>query len=689
MGSGGGGIAAAGPGPLVLDDVAVIGNSVTPASDGFNQGGGGVYSTASLIVRHSRVANNTVTVAQSDGDSGGGGILEASGNGDLTVIDSVVSNNVADVSANTSGETTDNNGGGGIYMDAGNLTITGSTIAANTTNVTGSVQAGPADGGGGIYQYGRNFTLQSSTVSGNAAHGPGISKGGGGGVFDGGDTSAYLDSTIVGNSTDEPATAAAPDTDGGGGILLNSLRGGVVMANMTITGNRASAAAGGGINNNLSTDVQITNSIIAANTAGVGGANCDSEVTGTNAILSAGHNLSDDPASANSCALTAAGDLVGVAPLLGPLADNGGATQTEALMAGSPAIDAGDPAGCTDLVGNPISSDQRGVVRPQPPAGGCDIGAYERAVPAVATGPATVAGSAVLLTATVSDPDPRAGTVSFQYGPTTAYGTTSGSQALAGSTTAQPFTATVSGLAAGTYHYRATASAPDGQSDGSDGVFTVPAAVSVPAAPSVVTYPATKVGELVATLNGAVGPQGQATTVQFEYGTTGRLGTITPQQSIPAGSSSVVVQAALTGLAPQREYYARLVAVNATGTTDGSIVRFRTTARPRARRLTARVSPRRDHAPPFVYVISGKLALAPGITRAQGCRGTVRATATIGHAAVGSGRATVGRLCGYRIRLHLAGSRLRPAGQVRLTVGFAGNMDMLARSAAPLVVRYG
>ena len=158
---------------------------------------------------------------------------------------------------------------------------------------------------------------------------------------------------------------------------------------------------------------------------------------------------------------------------------------------------------------------------------------------------------------------------------------------MAGSTTAQPFTATVSGLAAGTYHYRVTASAPDGRSDGSDGVFTVLAAVSVPAAPSVVTYPATKVGELVATLNGAVGPQGQAATVQFEYGTTGRLGTITPQQSIPAGSSSVAVQAALTGLAPQRAYYARLVAVNASGTTDGSIVHFRTTARPRARRLTA------------------------------------------------------------------------------------------------------
>ena len=278
-GSGGGAIAAAGPGPLVLNDVAVIGNSVTPASDGFNEGGGGVYSTASLTVTHSMITSNTVTDARQTATAGAVGSWRrqaTESDGD----DSVVSDNAANVTANTGGETTDNNGGGGIYMDAGNLTITGSTIAGNTANVTGSVQPGPADGGGGIYQYGHNFTLQNSTVSGNATHGPGISKGGGGGIFDGGDTSQYLDSTIAGNSTDEPATTASPDTDGGGGVLLDNLGGGVVMANMTITGNSASAAAGGGINNNLGTDVQITNSILAANTAADGGANCDSQPTG-------------------------------------------------------------------------------------------------------------------------------------------------------------------------------------------------------------------------------------------------------------------------------------------------------------------------------------------------------------------------------------------------------------------------
>ena len=69
------------------------------------------------------------------------------------------------------------------------------------------------------------------------------------------------------------------------------------------------------------------------------------------------------------------GDLIGVNPLLGPLQFNGGPTETQALLEGSPAIEAGENAGCP-------ATDQRGVARPQPPGGRCDIGAFEF-VPAV------------------------------------------------------------------------------------------------------------------------------------------------------------------------------------------------------------------------------------------------------------------------------------------------------------------
>jgi len=58
-------------------------------------------------------------------------------------------------------------------------------------------------------------------------------------------------------------------------------------------------------------------------------------------------------------------------PLLGPLMDNEGNTLTHALLSGSPAIDAGS---CTDILGNLVTSDQRGYFRFNP----CDIGAYEK-----------------------------------------------------------------------------------------------------------------------------------------------------------------------------------------------------------------------------------------------------------------------------------------------------------------------
>jgi hypothetical protein len=83
------------------------------------------------------------------------------------------------------------------------------------------------------------------------------------------------------------------------------------------------------------------------------------------------HNLSEGVTDdANACGLTngANANLIGSDPNLGPLADNGGATQTHALLSGSPAIDAGDNSTCP-------ATDQRGVARPQGSA--CDIGAYE------------------------------------------------------------------------------------------------------------------------------------------------------------------------------------------------------------------------------------------------------------------------------------------------------------------------
>ena len=96
-------------------------------------------------------------------------------------------------------------------------------------------------------------------------------------------------------------------------------------------------------------------------------------------MFSRGYNLIQD---ATSCEIVGSfvGVITGTAPLLGPLQDNGGDTLTRALLAGSPALNAGNNASCEAV-------DQRGIVRPQPrhdfngQRARCDIGAFELEVP--------------------------------------------------------------------------------------------------------------------------------------------------------------------------------------------------------------------------------------------------------------------------------------------------------------------
>ena len=103
----------------------------------------------------------------------------------------------------------------------------------------------------------------------------------------------------------------------------------------------------------------LRNSIVSGNTAATPSGDCAGSIT------SLGHNLASDA----SCAFAGAGDLNSTDPSLGPLQNNGGETETHALLAGSPAIDAVPLAFCT------LPTDQRGVARPQ--GTGCDMGAFE------------------------------------------------------------------------------------------------------------------------------------------------------------------------------------------------------------------------------------------------------------------------------------------------------------------------
>jgi hypothetical protein len=151
--------------------------------------------------------------------------------------------------------------------------------------------------------------------------------------------------------------------------------------------------------------------------------------------------------------------------LRGP-GDNGGPTRTSAIGPDSPAFDAVPPsAGCSQ-------TDQRGVIRPFGPA--CDAGAYEWAPPSVVTGQAIeTSSSSATLQGTVN-PNARATSYYFEYGTTTAYGTSTPAQNTGAGTAAQEVEAAVGGVAVGvTYHYRLVASNADGTTFGEDRTFVI------------------------------------------------------------------------------------------------------------------------------------------------------------------------------------------------------------------------
>jgi CSLREA domain-containing protein len=222
--------------------------------------------------------------------------------------------------------------GGGIRNNEGTLTITNSTISDNSA----------VGVGGGIYNYG-TLTITNSTVSGNSATLEG------GGVFNG-----FSSTLTITNSTFSDNDAII------GGGIKNSNLGTLTVTNSTFSGN--SADVGGGIENNGST-VTFLNTIVANSTLG---GNCSGTIT------NGGNNIDDG----TTCGWGSAnGSMSSTDPLLGTLADNGGPTQTFALLAGSPAIDGvmfNTPNGAP-------STDQRGVARPQGVL--YDIGAYEYGFP--------------------------------------------------------------------------------------------------------------------------------------------------------------------------------------------------------------------------------------------------------------------------------------------------------------------
>src|SRR5438132_250758 len=242
-------------------------------------------------------------------------------------------------------------GGGAIFN--------GSLFPLTVTNCTFSGNS--AGGGGAIVNNGGRVSVTNSTFFGNSA------SDAGGAIVNGG-TLTVTNSTFSDNS--------AGGAFAGGGAISNNVNGTATVTNSTFSGNSARSGEGGAIFNSslLPGPLTVTNSILANSTAG---GNCASSF-GT--IADGGNNIDDSTTcgfTGAGCASTTGTSFCNTNPLLDPagLARNGGPTQTIALEAGSPAINAGNGTACAAPPVNNL--DQRGFVRPGMGATNCSIGAYE------------------------------------------------------------------------------------------------------------------------------------------------------------------------------------------------------------------------------------------------------------------------------------------------------------------------
>jgi hypothetical protein len=315
---------------------------------------GGITIDANYTSRVFNVAATDATITglriQHGTEEFGGGIYLQAGN--LTIENSVVSGNTA------------GSDGGGIFVHTGNLTVDSSTLSYNYAENFGGGIGGLAGS-----THAGTTTVRNSTLSGNGAY-----------LIGGGAYLSYNSAASVENSTiyDNYVVGGGPQDARGGG-LYHAGRGvapGLVVTGSTITDNYAQDN-GGGLSGGGAPPTYVfptlRDTIVSGNTVGTGGVSPDLYMGGH--TMDVGFSLIGTVDSNVTINQTGA-NVFGQDPQLGVLGDNGGATETQKPAATSPVVDAGSAFGLT--------SDQRGSARPfdaitTNAAGGdaSDIGAVE------------------------------------------------------------------------------------------------------------------------------------------------------------------------------------------------------------------------------------------------------------------------------------------------------------------------
>lgn len=336
-------------GALTISGVTITGGRTAAAGQG-----GGVLNLGGDL------AMTDVDVVANVAGTGGGGIT-ASGNAETTLTRCWIADNTA---GSTSPVTVGN--GGGIQNIQSVMTIVDSTITGNSTRLSGGgimnidVAARP--------QPPAILTITGTTIADNFVGDPArssLNEGSGGGVFNSSGRLLLTNSTLTGNE-------AVPSFIQGFGFLPGSGRGGGLAHQMLLGDDPADGTTV--VNSTIAYNTGFTGSQIygfttfepmqLANSVIAGGAgatpNCASESGGVG-LESLGGNLGSD---ASPCFFDEASDQPNTAPGIdAALADNGGPTDTIALLENSPAIGAGLPAHCPQ-------KDQRGAFRPSPCAAG-------------------------------------------------------------------------------------------------------------------------------------------------------------------------------------------------------------------------------------------------------------------------------------------------------------------------------
>ncbi len=323
--SGGGGVNNFGT--LSISDSVISGNSagegggIASSSSTYN----GVSIQAVLTITNCDFSENTASNVY------GGGISQRGENTTLTIIGSSFSNNTASAY------------GGGVSLFGGSATISECGFSENEARMGGGMYINPLSADDEVAIADCTFSDNTAASDTFAAYG--------GGLFSGG-ISTVVNCTFSGNTA----------VNNGGAIFNN---GTLTLVNCTIANNQASTS-GSGIYTNATASATTTlaNTIVADNTAATdGSADIYGTVTANFCLIEdvTGATFSDDSAD----------NITGVDPLLGPLGNYGGETQTIPLLAGSPAINAGSD----HLIPDSVTTDQRGKDRIVGDA--VDIGAYE------------------------------------------------------------------------------------------------------------------------------------------------------------------------------------------------------------------------------------------------------------------------------------------------------------------------